>query len=176
MELGKSETWKNLNGALNAEARVCFLYRTYADKAREEGRDDVAEAFETALRNEEAHGRAWFGLLHPNAPGSAANLRDAAAGERMEWSGMYAGYADTARREGFDNIGRMFQLTAEVERSHETLFDTLLGKMQAGTDFHADGGAAWICQNCGHRQEGTDAPEFCPLCARPRGYFRQKNG
>ena len=33
-----------------------------------------------------------------------SNLKDAAAGENYEWTDMYAGFAKTAREEGFDHI------------------------------------------------------------------------
>ena len=29
----------------------------------------------------------------------------------------------------------------------------------------------WICTNCGHIHIGTHAPEECPVCQHPQGYF-----
>ncbi|MGE5247876.1 MAG: rubredoxin-like domain-containing protein [Verrucomicrobiota bacterium] len=29
----------------------------------------------------------------------------------------------------------------------------------------------WKCVKCGRVHEGTEAPESCPTCAHPRGWF-----
>ena len=29
----------------------------------------------------------------------------------------------------------------------------------------------WVCSNCGHVHIGTHAPEKCPVCDHPQGYF-----
>ena len=30
---------------------------------------------------------------------------------------------------------------------------------------------AWFCTNCGYIAQGPDAPEYCPVCGYPTGYF-----
>ena len=176
MDLQKSKTWENLNNAMNAEARVCFLYKVYADKARKEGKNDVAMSFENVIRNEMAHAKIWYNFLYANAPDSVENLTSAAKGENFEWTQMYANYAETARQEGFGNIARLFQMVASVERTHEEEYDRCLGMIQAGTAFHSDQEIVWVCTNCGYQHTGTDAPAVCPLCSHPQSYYqRAKN-
>lgn len=32
----------------------------------------------------------------------------------------------------------------------------------------------WMCSNCGHVYEGTEAPEICPVCAHPKAFLKLK--
>ena len=42
--------------------------------------------------------------MYKRQPDTLTNLADAAAGENYEWTDMYAGFAATAKEEGFDKI------------------------------------------------------------------------
>ena len=37
-----------------------------------------------------------------------------------------------------------------------------------------DGDKIWQCGNCGFLYEGEKAPEKCPVCEHPQGYFEIK--
>ena len=68
---------------------------------------------ETA-RNEKAHAKVWFKLLHGgDVPTTTENLQDAANGENYEWTDMYKEFAATAKEEGFDDIAELFNGVAE---------------------------------------------------------------
>lgn len=40
-----------------------------------------------------------------------------------------------------------------------------------GKLFVSDAACKWMCLNCGHIFEGTNAPEICPVCRHDKGYF-----
>ena len=84
---------------------------------------------------------------------------------------MYAKFAQEAREEGFDEIARLMEGVAAVEKHHEERFRDLLARVQDGTVFIRPEEKVWICGNCGHLHIGAEAPEVCPVCAHPKAYF-----
>ncbi len=61
-------------------------------------------------------------------PGTAVNLADAADGENYEWTDKYAGFAKVAREEGFEDIAKLFDGVAKVEKEHEERYRKLSEK------------------------------------------------
>ena len=105
MELKGSQTEKNLQAAFAGESQARNKYSYYASKAKKDGYNQIAAIFEETAANEKEHAKIWFKLLHDGkVPDTVTNLKDAAAGENYEWTDMYAGFAKTAKEEGFDHI------------------------------------------------------------------------
>ena len=124
--------------------------------------------------NEKEHAKLWFKALHGGAiPTTTENLKDAAAGENYEWTDMYAGFAKTAREEGFDEIARLFDGVAKVEKHHEARYKAMTKEIEDDTMFKKAPDTVWICLNCGHVFVGPNAPEKCPVCAHPKSYFQE---
>ena len=113
-------------------------------------------------------------LLHGGIGDTVDNLKDAAAGENYEWTDMYAGFAKTAREEGFDHIADLFEGVAKIEKEHEERYLKLVKNLEEGLVFSRDGDVIWQCANCGHIVIGKKAPEVCPVCAHPQAYFQIK--
>ena len=105
-------------------------------------------------------------------PDTAANLKNAAAGENYEWTDMYAGFAQTARDEGFTRIAGLFEEVAKIEKEHEERYRKLLANIEGGLVFSREGHEVWQCANCGHIVIGRKAPELCQVCQHPQGYFQ----
>ena len=172
MELKGSKTEQNLWTAFAGESQARNKYTYYASAAKKEGYNQIASIFEETANNEKEHAKIWFKLLHDGKiPGTAANLADAAAGENYEWTDMYAGFAQTAREEGFDQIAFLFEKVGAIEKEHEERYRTLAESIAQGTVFARQTEQVWICTNCGHIHIGKTAPEVCPVCAHPQGYF-----
>ena len=172
MELKGSRTEANLAAAFAGESQARNKYTYYAQKAKEEGYQQIAQLFTETAENERAHAKIWFRLLHGGSiPDTATNLADAAAGERYEWTEMYAQFAKEAREEGFDEIARLFDGVAAIEKQHEERFETLLKDVQDKAVFAKGSTVVWQCSNCGFLYEGKKAPEKCPVCSHPQAYF-----
>lgn len=172
MELKGSKTEKNLLSAFAGESQARNKYTFYASQAKKEGYQQIGAIFEETAHNEKEHAEIWFKLLNKGIPNLEKSLEDAAAGERYEWTEMYAGFAKEAREEGFDHIADLFEGVAKIEKEHEERFNTLLKNLQEGKVFQKDGEFCWICRNCGHLHFGKEAPEICPVCAHPKAYFQ----
>ena len=175
MELKGSRTEENLRTAFAGESQAHTKYLYYASKASKDGYVQIGKMFEETARNEKEHAKIWFKLLHDGGvPSTEENLADAAAGENYEWTDMYAGFAKTAREEGFDEIAFLFEKVGAIEKTHEERYRKLLKNIQDDVVFYRDGDVIWECSNCGHIVIGKKAPEVCPVCNHPKSYFQIK--
>ncbi len=171
-ELKGTQTEKNLEAAFAGESQAHTKYQYFASKAKKDGYVQMAHIFEETSRNEKEHAKLWFKYLHGgDVPGTMTNLAEAAAGENYEWTDMYAGFAKTAREEGFDEIAHKFEMVAAIEKAHEERYRRLLKNIEDGIVFSREGDRVWICDNCGHIVIGKDAPKVCPVCNHPQSYF-----
>ncbi len=174
-DLKGTKTEANLLAAFAGESQARNKYTYYAEKARKDGYNQIANIFEETANNEKAHAKIWFKLLQGgNIAETQANLLDAAKGENYEWTDMYAGFAAVAREEGFNNIAALFDGVAEIEKEHEERFRKLLSNTEKSCVFSKDGDAIWQCLNCGHIVIGKSAPQVCPVCSHPQSYFQLK--
>ncbi|MBE6575208.1 MAG: rubrerythrin family protein [Clostridia bacterium] len=175
MEFKGSRTEANLMAAFAGESQARNKYTYYASKAKKDGYEQIAALFTETAENEKEHAKIWFKLLHDGAvPDTMANLADAAAGERYEWTDMYATFAREAKEEGFDHIAFLFEQVAKIEKEHEERYRRLLANIEEGIVFSRDGDTIWKCRNCGHIVIGKQAPEVCPVCVHPKSYFEIK--
>ena len=159
--------------AFAGESQARNKYAYYASKAKKDGYEQIAEIFAETAANEQEHAKIWFKILHGGAvPGTMENLRDAADGENYEWTEMYADFAKTAHDEGFEDIARLFEGVAKIEKSHEDRYLALLLNIEKGEVFEKKELVVWKCGNCGYLHVGERAPEMCPVCAHPQAYFR----
>ena len=170
-----SKTEANLMTAFAGESQARNKYTYYASKAKKDGYQQIAALFEETANNEKEHAKIWFKRLNGGSiPSTIDNLKDAADGENYEWTDMYAGFAKTAREEGFDDIAVLFEKVAEIEKAHEERYRKLLKNIEDCVVFSKDGDMIWECRNCGHIVVGKKAPEVCPVCAHPQSYFQVK--
>jgi rubrerythrin len=176
-DFATSKTKDNLAYAFAGESQATNKYAYYADRARNEGYQQIGAIFDETSLNERQHAKIWFRILHNEGsikgglPSTIANLADAAAGENQEWTQMYKDFAAEARAEGFDDIATLFERVGEVEKNHEERYRKLIDRLETGEIFKRDKVYAWKCLKCGHVHFGTEPPEACPACAHPRGYF-----
>ena len=178
-----SKTEKNLLGSFAGESQARNRYTFFASKAREEGLIQIAMIFEETANQEREHAKRFFkqlegGDVEINAAfpagviGSTAdNLKAAAAGENMEWTKLYPGFAKVAREEGFDGAAAIWEAISVAERQHEKRYNDLAANLKAGKVFKKDKKVVWRCLNCGYLYEGTEAPKACPACAHPQAWY-----
>lgn len=175
MNLKGSQTEANLLAAFSGESQARNKYTFYASVARKDGYQQIADIFEKTANNEKEHAKLWFKYLHGGAlPSTMENLKDAAAGERYEWTEMYKEFADVAEKEGFAEIAEAMRLVADVEKEHEARYNALLKNVQENKVFEKNSSVVWVCRNCGHVHVGATAPDECPTCKHAQAYFEIK--
>jgi len=174
-ELKGSKTEQNLKDAFAGESQAHVKYQYFASKAEKEGYQQIGAIFRETAQNEKEHAKIWFKLLHDdNVPPTTDNLKAAADGENYEWTDMYAGFAKTAKEEGFSQIAALFEMVGKIEKEHEERYRKLLANVEGGLVFSRNGDQVWQCSNCGHIIVGKKAPEVCPVCKHPKAYFQIK--
>lgn len=174
-DLSSTKTKANLIAAYAGESQARNKYTYYADKAEADGFIQIADIFRETAKNEQEHAEIWFKLLNGGElKNTATNLADAADGENYEWTQMYAEFAKEAEEEGFEHIAFLFNSVAKIEKEHEERFRKLLQNVSDGLVFSRDEDKIWICSNCGNIVIGKQAPNQCPVCKKPKGYFKLK--
>lgn len=175
MHLKGTKTEANLQAAFAGESQARNKYTYFASKAKKDGYVQIAAIFEETANNEKEHAKLWYKLLNGGSIGSTVeNLKEAAGGENYEWTDMYDNFAKEAREEGFEEIAKLFEGVAAIEKEHEERYRKLLENVEKELVFSKDGDVIWQCTNCGHICVGKKAPEVCPVCAHPQAYFQVK--
>jgi len=164
------KTKKNLEEAFAGESMARNKYTYFAKVARNAGFNQIANIFEETAENEKEHAKLWakqLGLIND----ARENLKAAIAGEHFETSNMYPRMEQEARAEGHEDIADLFKEVGEVEEAHEARYKKLLENIETGKVFEKDEIVKWKCGNCGYVHEGKEAPEKCPACLHPQGYY-----
>ena len=165
-----TQTEKNLMAAFSGESEARNKYTYFASKAKKDGYEQISALFLKTADNEKEHAKLWFKEL--NGIGTTEeNLLSAAEGENYEWTDMYAGFAETAEKEGFPELAAKFRLVAAIEKHHEERYRKLLENVKTLQVFEKSEVKIWECRNCGHIVVGTKAPKLCPTCEHPQSYF-----
>jgi len=123
-DLKGTKTEKNLMEAFAGESQARNKYTYFASVAKKEGYQQITSLFLETAENEKEHAKLHFKKL-AGIGSTIDNLKAAAAGENFEWTEMYPRMAKEAKEEGFEEIARMFEGIAEVERKHEKRYKKL---------------------------------------------------
>jgi len=184
MKFEKSETMQNLINAYAGEAQASMKYMFYSKQAKKEGYEQISAVFEETANNEKEHAKLFYKQIpgaehhrveaeYPFFLGSTLeNLEAASLGEYEECEIIYKRAADIAKEEGFDNIYYLFSGIIEIEKRHAYRFELLHDNLKKDTLFVKPEQTQWICRKCGHCLISKHAPEKCPVCSHPRGYFQ----
>ena len=178
-----SMTEKNLLAAFAGESQARNRYTYFASAARKEGYEQIANIFIETAENEREHAKVFFKhlqggevLITAGYPAGVIgktkeNLDAAAAGEKMEWTTLYADFAKIAKKEGFAEAARSFEQIAKVEKFHESRYRKLIENVTRKEVFKKAKAVKWHCLNCGYIFEGVKPPKLCPACQHPQSYY-----
>ena len=169
MQFEKTQTYRNLARSFAGESQAGMRYQLVAKQAMQEGYKTLADEIRTIAKNETYHAKRFFETIQEKAgstenidieagyPFHAGSLAEglafAAADEKAETE-IYPEFAETAKKEGFEDIAALFRLTEKVEESHRIIFDYLANAVKTDTLYVAESPAVWICSNCGHMYVG----------------------
>jgi len=178
-----TQTELNLIASFAGESQARNRYTYFSSQAREDGLVQIADIFEETANQEKEHAKRFFSFLEGGMAevkasfpagvvgDTGANLEAAAAGENLEWTTLYPGFAKVARDEGFEEIAHLWESIVVAERQHEKRYLGLLKNVKGDTVFKKPEKVVWRCRNCGYLHEGTSAPVKCPACAHPQAYY-----
>jgi rubrerythrin len=183
MNLKGTRTETNLLAAFAGESQARNRYTYAAERAREEGYEQIGWLFEETAGQEREHARRLFSFLEGGevqiqagypagiVAGTLENLNAAAAGERYENTTMYPNFAQVADEEGFKEVAGLFRRIGVAEKRHEDRYVALAKNLTDGIVFERPTTVRWVCRNCGMVHEATTAPKVCPTCQKPQAFF-----
>jgi len=179
----ESRTARHLLLSFAGESQARNRYTYFARRARDEGFIQIADIFEETADQECEHALRFFKFFNGGELEVAGsfptgvvrstyeNLVAAADGERFEHAELYPGFARTAEEEGFARAADTWAAISVSEKQHEKRYRDLAANLLAERVFARDTPMVWRCRNCGYLHTGTEAPEKCPACVKPRGWF-----
>jgi len=186
-KLEGTETEKSLLKAFAGESQARNRYTHFAGVARKEGYRQIEALFTETADNEREHAKRFFKFLETGSgleiqaayPAgkigtTVENLRASAAGENEEWTELYPTFAETAKKEGFNEVAAAFTMIAKVEKEHEARYLKLAENIDKGEVFKKGETTRWKCRNCGYVHEGPQAPGKCPACLHSQEHFEVK--
>ena len=180
-----TKTEHNLLASFAGESQARSRYTLFAQKAIEEGYEQIAAIFMATADQELSHAKQFFSLLEGGmveitaaypagvVADTKTNLAEAAAGEHDEWGNLYASFADTAAEEGFPQIAALYRNIAKVEQMHEQRYLKLLERMEKDEVFDSEEPVKWYCRKCGYTIESKTAPKRCPVCGMDQAWFER---
>ena len=178
-----TKTEHNLLAAFAGESQARNRYTYFAGAARKEGYEQIANIFTETAENEKEHAKVFFKFLEGGdaqitasypagmIKDTKSNLEAAAAGENMEWTTLYADFAQVAKTEGFLEVARAFEQISKAEKFHEARYRSLINSVANNEVFKKKAAVKWHCINCGYVFEGAGAPAQCPACKHPQAFF-----
>jgi rubrerythrin len=178
-----SQTARNLLLSFAGESQARNRYTYFARRAFEEGFVQIADIFEETADQECEHALRFFKFFNggeleisgsfPSGVilSTHENLLAAADGERFEHMELYPGFARIAREEGFDRAADTWEAISISEKQHEKRYRDLAANLTGDRVFSRETQMVWRCRNCGYLHTGNEAPDKCPACVKPQGYF-----
>jgi rubrerythrin len=179
----ESRTARNLLISFAGESQARNRYTYFASKAGEDGYMQIADIFLETADQECEHALRFFKFFNGGEleitwsfpagviKSTYDNLIAAADGERYEHTEMYPGFAKIAREEGFERAAETWEAISVSEKQHEKRYREIAGNIKADRVFARAEEVVWRCRNCGYLHTGKEAPDKCPACVHPRGYF-----
>jgi len=179
-----TKTEQILINSYAGEAQAVCRYTYYSKAAKKEGYEQISAIFKETADNELEHAKLFLAHIGNNPLGhvdsfypfelgtTEENLTSAIAGELEEFEVLYLEGENAALDEGFELIANTFKNVRVVEEHHAKRYKELLKVLQDGTIFNKDEETHWICRKCGYIYRGKSAPEHCPNCHHPQGYFQ----
>ena len=174
-----SQTLENLQKAYNGESNAYIMYLAFADKAEEEGYQDVANLFKAVARAEEIHRDNHAQVIEamgatpknsittPQVNSTAdnldrsigGNLSNAIKGESYERDSMYPEFIEQAKAENDSAALRTFELALAAETQHADLFSQvkqdLNNRREASNSY-------FVCTVSGETFDHQPDAEACP--------------
>lgn len=181
-----SETAANLMRAFAGECQARTRYTFAAGIAKKEKLPVIEAVFQFTADQEKEHAEVFYGFLKELAgetiridggfPVDISQktldlLKAAQHNEFEEHDVVYKNFGNKAKEEGYTEIAQTFHQIADIEKFHGDRFKLFADLMERQQLFVSDISTGWMCLNCGHVLQGTQAPVICPVCKHEQGYF-----
>lgn len=178
------KTIENLKAAIKGETTASAKYAAFAEKAKAEKLDTVAQLFLAASKSESIHAANHTKVLTDlgekmedfkpefKVKTTAENLQAAIEGENYENTKMYPDFIAVAQTEKADKAVKSFTWATDTEKKHEEFYKKALAAVQAksqkGLSFNY-----YVCPVCGNTYEAASVENKCAFCLAPKVKFEK---
>ncbi len=174
---------ENLKAAYNGESTASAKYAAFADKAKAEGYDRVAEMFLATSKAEAVHAgnhKKVLEKLGEKITGpeigefevltTAENLNDAIKGETYELQTMYPDFIAMAKSEKSKDAVKSFTWALDTEKKHSNFYKIALDALNSSGESSLP--SKWyICPVCGNTYDAGSVTLKCDFCMTPQEKF-----
>lgn len=189
MDFQKSKTKENLARSFAAECQEGARYQFVAKMALQQELPYLSAIIRTLAHNEMAHAKQFFQMINKYSNGEVQNI-DISAGfpykggelaetllleaknEKSSAENIYPTFALIAQDEGYADVSDLFNMVAQVEKSHEKVLTQLHQRLKNSKLYKSTNKTIFKCDECGHQSYDKSAPKTCPLCKMAQGYYR----
>ena len=181
MNFDNSQTKLNLARSFAGECMDGARYQFIAQKAMQEGKQNIQSFFKSIAKNEMSHAKVFWDLIAKHSSSTNNNIeiqagfpfadgelmdmiKTATNTEKSESTSVYPSFAKIAEDEGFKDIAEKFKLVALSESNHFMQIDNLFNKLRSKDLYSTPKPFEWKCDTCGYTQLAKEAFKTCPLC------------
>lgn len=164
-----SQTFENLREAFTGESQANRRYIAFSKRAEDEGYPQVAKLFRAASEAETVHALNHLRIMK-EVKSTLENLNTALEGESFEYSKMYPGFIEQAKKENKSDVVWSFDVANKVEQIHAGLFTKAIKSLKIEKKMESID--YYVCQVCGNTVEDK-APDKCPICGAPSQKFKK---
>lgn len=179
------QTIENLKAGYNGESTASAKYAAFADKARAEGLDTIANMFMATSKAESIHAANHLKVLEKlgekvegpeignfEVLSTAENLADAIKGETYEINTMYPDFIAAAKKEKSADAVKSFTWALDTEKKHQAFYNTALEALNNGGESSLP--LHWlVCPVCGNTYILGTEKDVCDFCRTPKEKFEE---
>lgn len=178
----QDKTTENLKAGIKGETTASAKYAAFAERAREEGNNNIAKLFDAASKSESIHAAnhrkvldEMKGTLESFKPeyevrSTAENLQAAIEGETYEVQKMYPSFISVAKEERGKKAQRSFTWANDTEKKHAEFYSTALKELQNSNEKAIPAQYA-VCPVCGNTYEAGKTDAKCSFCMTGKDKF-----
>ncbi len=171
MDFQQSQTYINLQNAYAFQLQTSAKFVNFSVTADQEVFIEISNIFDTIARNERVIAQRLRIILNGGESDTLQNLIEATADEEYAETALYREYSRIASEEGYNDIASLFNGIGNIKLNHSILLQSATTDMINNEVFCKKEETLWICLACGNILSGVCAPEICPICGYPQGYY-----
>ncbi len=153
-----------IHQAYTGESKAALRLKVFAEKAEQEGYQQLARLFRVISFSEEIHGERALRLLR-EIKSTQENLAESFESETRVAGVAYDNFVKLAEKIGDKTASLYFSQSRDVEEVHAKLYKEALDHVldERETTYH-------VCTVCGYVSDGV-LPEECPVCGVDKEKF-----
>ena len=174
---------EGLKAAFNGESTASAKYAKFAEAAKKEKLNNIAQMFLATSRAEAIHaanhkkvlvklgetvGDPEIGKFEVKT--TAENLVNASQGETYEMMTMYPDFIKSAEAEKQNGARKSFRWAMDTEKKHNDFYQKAIQALKDGTE-KSFPGEWYVCPVCGNTYDVTTVKDACDFCMTPKEKF-----